>query len=303
MSARESIGTVGRRVLRLLNETLAGFRQDDAPRWAAAIAYYSVVSLAPLVVLGVTGLGQVVKNDRAERWILEQVRILAGPQVADVAASVARQAQQLDFTSFGAVLTGLLLAFGATAVFVNLQRALNQVWSVEPRRGWVGELVRSRLAAFATVLVMGGLIVLSVVTGAVLGWVRPLVSGLDPYLPLLRAADFLSSLVLLWVSVSAVFWVLPDVDISWRDVWFGGLVTAALLVAGKAVLSGFLASSVVASLYGTAGAIFLLLLWVYYSAGVFFLGAEFTQVWARDRGREIGPQRHAVEIQVVEQDD
>ncbi len=303
MSEGESAGSRGPDVLRLLKETVEEFRRDDALRWGAAIAYYGVVSLAPLVALGVTGLGRVVKNDRAERWILEQVRILAGPQVAEVAASVARQAQQLDFTSFGAVLTGLLLVLGATAVFVNLQRALNRIWSVEPRRGLIGQLVRSRLAAFATVLALGGLMVLAVVTGAVIGWIRPLVSGLGPYLPFVRAADLLSSLVLLWLAVSAVFWVLPDVDVSWRDVWFGGLVTAALLVVGKAVLSGFLASSIVASLYGTAGAIFLLLLWVYYSAGVFFLGAEFTQVWARHRGREIRPQPHAVSIRVVEQDD
>lgn len=303
MSASESAGSAGPRVLRILKETVDEFRRDDALRWGAAIAYYSVVSLAPLVALGVTGLGQVVKNDRAERWILEQVRTLAGPQVAEVAASVAGQAQNLDFTSVEAAVTGLFLTLGATALFVNLQRALNRIWSVEPRRGWIGQVVRSRLAAFATVLALGGLIVLSLVTGAVLGWIRPLVSRLDPYFPLLRAADFLSSLLLLWLAVSAVFRVLPDVDISWRDVWFGGLVTAALLVVGKAVLAGFLAGSVVASLYGTAGAIFLLLLWVYYAASVFFLGAEFTQVWARDRGREIRPQQHAVRIRVVEQDD
>ena len=290
-----------RTVLNLAGRTIREFQDDDALRWGAAIAYYSVVSLAPLVALAVAGLGQVVKNERAERWILEQAHLLAGPQVAEVAGSIAEQAQSLEFGSVGALLTAVVLLFSATAVFVNLQRALNRIWSVEPRHGVLKGLVRSRVAAFTTVLALGGLILVTVIGGAILGWIRPLFATLEPYFPLFRAADFLSSLLLIWLVVSAVFRVLPDVEISWRDVWFGALVTAALLVVGKAVLSWFLASSVVASLYGTAGAIFLLLLWVYYSANVFFLGAEFTQVWARERGREIQPQDHAVSIRLVEQ--
>ncbi|MGK7313240.1 MAG: YihY/virulence factor BrkB family protein, partial [Candidatus Longimicrobiales bacterium M2_2A_002] len=269
-------------------------------RWGAAIAYYSVVSLAPLVVLAVTGLGHVVENQRAERWILDQLQLLAGPQAVEVASGVIEQTGQLELASLGGIATILLLAFAATAVFTNLQRALNGIWAVEPRSGMLRNLARSRVAAFVMVLLLGGLIVVSLVLGTVLGWIRPVIEPVERLFPLFRVADLLGSVFVLWAAVTAVFWVLPDVRISWRDVRTGAFVTAVLLVLGKLALASFLANSASASLYGTAGAIFLLLLWVYYSAMVFFLGAEFTQVWARARGREIMPEDYAVRIVTVE---
>ena len=286
-------------MMRLARQTVVEWQEDDAIRWGAAIAYYSVVSLAPLVVLAVTVLGQVVEDERAARWILDQVALLAGPQAVDVARGVIEQTGQLEIASLGGVLTVLLLVFGATAVFANLQRALNGIWAVEPRSGVLRNLVRSRIAAFATVLLLGGLIALSLVLGTVLGWIRPLLEPVEQLFPLLWVADLLTSLLLLWVAVTAVYWVLPDVKISWRDVRIGAFVTAVLLVLGKLALSSFLARNASASLYGTAGAIFLLLLWVYYSAMVFFLGAEFTQVWARERGRQIMPEDYAVRVETV----
>ena len=290
---------VPRRLLHLVKRTFAEWRDDDAIRWGAAIAYYSVISLAPLVVLAATVLGQLVADERAERWIREQVGILAGPQASDVAATVLQETSRLDLTSLGSIVTVLLLLFGATAVFANLQRALNAIWSVEPRSGLLRDLARTRVSAFFTVLSLGGLIILSVVIGAVVGWLAPLVEGVAPYLPAVHLADLLSSVLVLWVAVSAVFWVLPDVRISWRDVWVGALVTAVLLAVGKFALAAFLARNAVASMYGTAGSILLLLLWVYYSAQVFFLGAEFTQVWADERGREITPEDYAVRLRTV----
>lgn len=284
------------RLLHLVKRTFEQWRDDDAIRWGAAIAYYSVVSLAPLVVLAVTVLGQLIADERAERWILEQVGILAGPQASDVAATVLEETSRLDLTSLGSIVTGILLLLGATAVFANLQRALNAIWSVEPRSGLLRGLARTRISAFLTVLSLGGLIILSVIVGAVVGWLTLLVQGVAPYLPVVYFADLVSSVLVLWLAVSAVFWVLPDVRISWRDVRVGALVTAVLLVIGKIGLTAFLARNAVASMYGTAGSILLLLLWVYYSAQVFFLGAEFTQVWADDRGREIMPEDYAVRI-------
>lgn len=279
-----------------MTRTVKEWQQDDAISWGAAIAYYSVISLAPLVVLATTVLGHVVADDRAERWIVEQVEILAGAQAAEVTWTVLDETSRLDLTSLASILTVLLLLFGATAVFANLQRALNRIWAVEPRSGFIRDLVRTRVSAFVTVLAFGGLIVLTVIIGAVVGWLGPLVEGLTPYLPVVRIADMLASVLVLWVAVGAVFWVLPDVRISWRDVWVGALVTAVLLALGKLALASFLARNAVASMYGTAGSILLLLLWVYYSAQVFFLGAEFTKVWAYERGREITPEHYAVRL-------
>ena len=292
-----------RRLQRIAVRTVREWLEDDAIRWGAAIAYYSVISLAPLVILATTVLGRVVADDRAERWVLNQVSILAGPQAADVARTVIDETTRVDVTSAGSILSVLLLLFGATAVFANLQRALNRIWSVEPGSGVLRNLVRTRISAFFTVMALGGLILLSVIGGALLGWVGPVVGALAPYLPAARVADFLTSVLILWLAVGAVFWVLPDVKISWRDVWIGALVTALLLVVGKLALAAFLARNAVVSMYGTAGSILLLLLWVYYSAQVFFLGAEFTQVWAAERGREIEPEDYAVRIAEVRRAD
>ncbi|MFO7893626.1 MAG: YihY/virulence factor BrkB family protein [Longimicrobiales bacterium] len=289
----------GTQTLRIARRTVAQWLDDDAIRWSAAIAYYAVVSLAPLVVLAVTVAGQFIGGPVAERWILEQVGIMGGPQATEVAETVVNRMTALDLTSLGAIFTILLLAFGATAVFANLQRALNGVWAVEPRAGVLRNLVRSRVAAFTAVAALGGIMILSVVAGAVLGRLTPILEVLDPFVPLVPVVDLLTSLLLLWLAVSTVFQALPDVEIRWRDVWIGALVTATLLVVGKHLLSWFLARKAAASLYGAAGSIFLLLLWVYYSALVFFLGAEFTQVWANERGREIRPADYAVRVRTV----
>ena len=292
-----------RRAWRVVRQTFVEWQEDDAIRWSAAIAYYSVVSLAPLVVLAATVVGTVMEDAAAQRWVLEQVGTLAGSQAADVAATVIDQMPALDLSSVGAILTVLLLLFGATAVFANLQKALNRIWGVEARTGVVLGLLRTRATAFTTVLVFGAVMVLSVFLSSVLSWLGPLLRVLDAILPYVAVAEVLSSVIVLWLAVGAVFWVLPDVRIRWRDVWFGALVTALLLVLGKSLLSAFLARNAAASMYGAAGSIFLLLLWVYYSALVFFMGAEFTQVWANERGRAIQPTDNAVSIRLVEEED
>ena len=279
--------------------TIAQWDEDGAVQAGAAIAYSAVISLAPLVVLAVTLLGRFVGSGAAEERILEQVGLLAGPRGVELARIVLEEAGRPDLTSLQALLTIAVLLFGATAVFANLQNALNRIWAVEPRSGMVRNLVRTRIAAFTVVLGLGGLMVVSVVVGAVVGWAGPLLEPVERVLPFVRVVDVLTSLVLLWLFVGFVFKVLPDAVISWRDVWFGSLVTAGLLVLGKELLALFLARNAFASMYGTAGSLLLLLLWVYYSAQVLFLGAEFTQVWAEHRGRGILPETYAVRVERV----
>lgn len=282
---------------RVVAGTFRAWQEDGAVQWGAAIAYYSVISLAPLVVLAMVVVGGAFGQGPAEARILAQVELLVGPRGAEVARTVLEEASRPDLGSAGAVLTIALLLFGATAVFANLQSALNRIWSVEPRTGMLRNMLRTRLTAILAVLGLGGLMVISVVVGAAVERAGPLFAPLGAVLPVVQGADLGTSLLLLWIFVGIVFWVLPDVKVSWKDVWVGALVTAALLVVGKSFLAAFLARNAFASMYGTAGSIFLLLLWVYYSAQVFFLGAEFTQVWAAERGRAIRPERHAVRVE------
>ncbi len=290
-------------LLGILKETFWTWLGDDAFHWGASLAYYFLISLAPLVVLGITILGKVVGTGEAQRWILDQVQLLAGPRGQEMARVVMEEAGRPDLGSLGAVLTILLFLFSATAVFANLQGALNQIWAVEPKTKILKNIIRTRVAAFLMVLALLGLLLASVVVSTAVSWLGPLLDPLEAILPFVRVADLGSSLLLLWLFVAAVFWVLPDVKISLRDVWFGGLITAAILVLGKYALAAFLSRNALASMYGTAGSLFLLLMWVYFSAQVLLLGAEFTQVWARHRGRRIEPEDYAARTRTVRVDE
>lgn len=294
-------GAEGRlaRLRRVAGRTFQEWQADGIPQWGAAIAYYAVISLAPLVVLAVTLFGRFLGSEAAESRVLEQVELLAGPRGVELARVVLEEAVRPGLGSVEAVLTVGLLLFGATAVFANFQNALNRIWSVEPRTGVLRNLVRNRVAAFLMILALAVLMLASVVAGTVVGWFGPLLDPVDDLLPFVRVADVLTSFFLLWLFVGFTYKVLPDARIDWTDVWIGALVTAALLVLGKHLLAAFLVRNALASMYGTAGSLLLLLLWIYYSAQVFFLGAEFTQVWAADRGREIRPEDYARRVERV----
>lgn len=288
---------------KVLGQTVRAFLDDDAPRWGAALAYYTVVSLAPLVVLAVPVLSLVLGAEGAERRVIDQVGLLAGPRGAEVARTVLEQAAGLTMGPGGAVLTVALFLFGATAVFTNLQAALNHIWGVVPDTGLVRNLVRSRATAFLMFLALGVLVLASVVLGTSVGWAAPRLQSWASFVPVVWAADILTSLALLWLFVGATFWVLPDVRIQWRDVWVGALATSVLLVVGRVLLTWFLARNALASLFGAASSIFLLLLWIYVSAQVYLLGAEFTWVWSQARGREIRPESYARRVRTPTSDE
>ncbi len=290
-------------VFGLIWETFRNWLEDDVIHWGASLAYYSLVSLAPLVVLAMTILGKVVGSGEAEEWVLDQVRLLSGPRGMDLAQTVIQEANRPDLGSVGAVLTILLLLFGATAIFTNLQGALNRIWGVQAATPLVRNVLRTRAAAFFMVLMLGGLLFVSVIVSTLVSWAGPVLDPLNPLFPVVQVADVVTSLLLLWLFVAATFQILPDVRISWRDVWVGALATAVLLVLGKYVLAWFLARNAFASMYGTAGSLFLLLMWVYFSAQVFFMGAEFTEVWARHRGRSIQPETYAHRTKTVPVDE
>jgi membrane protein len=282
-----------------VRETFEAFLEDSALHWGAALAYYSLISLAPLVVLGMTLLGKIAGTGQAEAWILGQVRLLSGPRGVDLARSVLEEASRPELGSLAAVLAVLLLLLGATAVFVNLQNSLNEIWRVRAVSGFIKDLLRARLSAFLMVLALGGMILTSALVSTLVNWAGPLLDPLDSAVPFVRLADTLVSFVILWVFVAASFWLLPDAKVAWRDVWIGALATAVLLILGKLLLATFLARHSLGSLYGTAGSILLLMMWVYFSTQVLLLGAEFTKVWARSRGREIQPESYAVRVETV----
>ena len=272
----------------LVKATVREFLDDRCPSMAAAIAYYSVFALPPLLILVLTLIGTMADADDAQARIVGEVRALVGADAGELVQSMIRAGAK-QRSGAAAVLGGLALLFGATGAFMQLQAALNDAWDVphEQRASGIRGMLLKRVLSLGMVLAIGFLLLVSMMLSALLAAAGDVAALLLPAAwsgTLLRVAQVGVSLVLMTVLFSAIFQVLPDVRIAWRDVLLGGFATALLFEAGKLVLSIYLGHSEPGSAFGAAGALAALLVWIYYSAIILLLGAEFTQVWTRRRG-------------------
>lgn len=275
----------------LVKEAAADWSHDRAPRLGAALAYYTVFSLVPFLVVVIALIGLVFGEEAAQSAILGQIADLVGEQSA---AAIKDMIQRADKPSTGLLATALAivtLLVGASGVFGQLQDALNTVWGVEPKegRGVLG-FIKDRFLSFVAVLGTGFLLLVSLVLSTALAAVGKWFSG---WLPLpeavLQLLNFAVSFAVITGLFALIFKVLPDAQVSWRDVWVGAALTAALFTIGKFALGLYLGKSNVGSAYGAAGSLVLVLLWVYYSAQIMLYGAEFTQVYANRLGERILP--------------
>lgn len=275
----------------LIKEAAADWSHDRAPRLGAALAYYTVFSLVPFLVVVIALIGLVLGQEAAQSAILSHIATLVGDQSA---AAIKDMIQRADQPSTGLVATGLAvvtLLFGASGVFGQLQDALNTVWGVEPKEGrGVWGFIKDRFLSFVAVLGTGFLLLVSLILSSALAAFGKWFSGLLP-LPeaLLHLFNFVLSFVVVTGLFALIFKVLPDAKVAWRDVYVGALLTAALFTIGKYALGLYLGKSNVASAYGAAGSLVLILVWVYYSAQILLYGAEFTQVYANRLGERIVP--------------
>jgi membrane protein len=271
----------------LLRETLSEWWRDDALRLGASLSYYTLFSLAPILVVSVAVAGLVFGQEAASGRVVEQTRGLVGPEGASAVQAMIEHAAVRPGAGWTATLLGVAtIAIGASGAFAELQYALNRVWNAEPppRRGWLATL-RVRFLSFSMVLVIGFLLLVALVVSAVLSALDEFAGRwADTLQPVLAALDTTTSFALATGLFAAIFKVLPDTDVRWSDVWIGAAVTALLFVIGKAAIGLYLGNTSVASVYGGASSVVVILLWVYYSAQILFLGAEFTQVFARRGG-------------------
>jgi membrane protein len=282
------------RVTKLLTDTYNEWATDGAPRFAAALAFYTVFSFTPLLVISIAVASVLFGREAAQEQLAGAFQSFLGPQGSE---SVHRLMESARDQSGAATIIGILtMVFGATGVFAELQEALNTMWDVSVKPGNAIKIfLRKRLFSFLMVLGIGVLLLASLVLGTA-------TSAVTKYFPdsfpipgiFIEGAQFVFSLGLATLVFATIYKVLPDVKIAWSDVWAGAAVTAVLFNIGKTLIGIYLVNSTVASPYGAAGSLVLLLVWVYYSAQVFFFGAEFTQVYARWRGRPIGPDRNAI---------
>ena len=282
----------------LLKQTFSEWLDDKVPQLGAALAYYTVFSLAPLVLLLLAIVGFLFRNDPAGAWqkVTEQMSYFLDKSAIDVVQGIAQKASQ---PNKGVVATsiGILLAlFGASGVFGQLQDALNTIWGVKAKPG-VGIMgfIRSRFLSFAMVAGVCFLLLVSLVLESLLKSLSHYVQAMLPggiVIALVVYSIFdLGVVVLLFASI---FKFLPDVKIQWRDVWIGALMTAIFFAVGKWALGLYLGSGAAASAYGAASSLITLLLWIYYSSQILLFGAEFTQVYAARAGRALVPTKYAV---------
>jgi membrane protein len=285
---------------RLLRETLAGWWEDKAPRFGAALAYYSVLSLAPLLILVTPFADWLFGRKLVQGELVAQFERLVGHDGAQVVNTLLEAATYRPSPSMGMqILGGAVLLFAASAVFAQLQDAMDTIWEVTPRPGksMVFAFLRKRFLSFAMVLAVGFLMVVSLLVSALLELLRRYVdSHFHGMVNLWASLNMLISFLIVGLLFAMVFKILPDATVAWRDVWVGAAITSGLFAAGKFAIGLYLGHRSFGSYYGAAGSIVVLLVWVYFSAQILFLGAEFTHAYARLRGERIRPEPQAVAI-------
>ena len=276
----------------LVKRAAIKWSRDDCLTLGAALAYYTVFSLAPILVIVIAVAGAVFGQEAAQGEIVGQIRGLVGEEGATAIQSLIESAGRQGAGGRATLIGLLVLLFGSTSAFSQLQSALNKIWEVEPRaQTGLGEMIRARFLSFAAVLGTGFLLSVSLVLSAAAaafgrygwGWV-PAIG------PMLELADFLGSMLVHTLLFAMIFKLLPDAAIRWREVWLGAGVTAGLFFIGKVAIGAYLGTSEVGAAYGAAGWVILILAWVYYSAQIVLFGAEFTRAYAtRPEGRSSSP--------------
>jgi len=287
-------------IVAVLRRSFSEFGEDECPRMAAALSYYTVFSLPSLLILVLLVAGAVWDPEDVGGALAAQLDSLLGAASSEQLRGVLDQAERPGGARpLTAILGFAAIAFGATGAFVELQGAMNRAWDVEPdpEAGGIRNFVVKRLFSLGMVLSIAFLLLVSLVISAAL---TAFGGGLARVLPgdasewLLRALDFGLSLAVITLLFATMFRVLPDARVEWRDVWVGAAATTLLFLVGKFAIGFYLGQTNPGEAYGAAGALAVLLVWIYYSAMIFLFGAEFTRSWAEMRGGGVTPSTGAV---------
>ncbi|MCF6157295.1 MAG: YihY/virulence factor BrkB family protein [wastewater metagenome] len=274
------------------------FSEDNATRLAAAIAYYTIFALAPLLIIVIAIIGLVFGKEIAQGKIIDQFQNLVGEDGADAIKTMVEAAAKPKAGIIATVAGIAALLFGAGNLFIQLQDSLNTVWEVTPKPEYgIRSMIRNRFLSLAMVLGTGFLLLVSLIISTGLEAFSGFLEGVFPGLEYISTiTHFVISIGFITLLFALIFKILPDAKISWGDVWFGALITAVLFTIGKYLIGVYLGHSAPASMYGAAGSLVILLLWVYYSAIILLLGTEFTQVYANRYGSRVVPEEYAIPL-------
>lgn len=293
-------------ILRLINDTYKEWSQDRAARLSAALAYYALFSLAPLLVIMITLAGTVYGEAAAQGQVVNAISDQIGPEAATAVERLLTDLHTAGSRFFSTIITALLLIYGSTNLFSQLRDALNTMWNVRPRPrnhvlGGVVEIVRDRLLAslmvisfsivlLATLAISTGLTVLN-------GWLQTFLTPDTSFL--LKSGNILTGLGLITLLFALMFKLLPDAKVSWRVVWVGALVTSFLFNVGAFLIGLYLGYGSLRTILGAAGSLVVLMVWIAYSAQIIFFGAKFALVYASAIGRPIQPSSNAMSVKLL----
>ncbi|ESY70675.1 ribonuclease BN [Mesorhizobium sp. LNHC252B00] len=269
----------------LVRESVAGFIDDNALSHGAAMAFYAATSLAPILLIVVAVAGLVFGHDAAQLALSAQISGLMGPESADLLQTALESVSSKLYGTWAAIIGLVTLLVAASGVFGEMQQSLNTIWKVEPQGNSLSRLVRARAASLGLVAALGFLLLVSLIASAAISALGDFINAHLPFgTIILSVINGVVSFVLISLMFAAIYKVLPDRSLEWRDVGIGAVVTAALFTLGKSLIGWYIGTSAIASSYGAAGGLLVILLWVYYSSEIFLLGAEFTRAYSVRHG-------------------
>jgi membrane protein len=269
---------------KILKDSLFAFIEDEALSRGAAISFYSVTSLAPVLLIVIAIAGLIFGTEAAANAISDQFSTLMGKQTADVLQSIIASAGDKSSSIIATTIGVTALIATASGVFGEMQTALNSIWKTKSQAITISSLIRARIVSLGLVGALGFLLIVSLVVSAGLTVLQNYLSLLPTGRVVVSVVNFCVSLLLLAILFGAIYKVLPDRNLLWRDVVVGALITSLLFNVGKSLIGWYIGSSAIASSYGAAGGLIVLLLWIYYSAQIFLFGAEITKAYANTHG-------------------
>jgi membrane protein len=289
-----------KKAIGIVKDTFKDFSDDKCMQMAAALSYYTVFSLPPLLLIILAIVGFFVDPADAQGRFMDQLTGLVGPQGGEAMRTMVEQANHPK-GGVMAIVGIIALILGATGAFTQLQEALNTAWEVkpDPNQGGVKKMLMKRFLSFGMILVIAFMLLVSFVLAALVSAFGDLLNnylGSSAGELIGQIVQIVIGLLVTWLLFAMMFKVLPDAKIEWKDVWVGGFVTAVLFTIGRFLIGLYLGKSQSANAFGAAAALAIIFVWIYYAANILFLGAEFTQVWVKKHGRRIEPEKGAIRI-------
>lgn len=289
-------------ILMLLRETFKSFRDNNVLKLSASLAYYSIFSMGPLLVVIISLCGFLFSQEAVEGKVYEILKNYVGGETAFSIQIMIKNVGHDNKNFLAGVIGFVFLMLGATSIFGEIQDSINIIWGIKakPKKNWISYL-KNRFLSFSVIVSLGFLLLITLLISSLIELVS---SKLSLYFPAVTLVVFYIINLLLTISISTlifgtIFKVLPDAKIKWKDVMAGSVVTAILFLIGKFSISLYLASTHIGSTFGASGSLVVLLVWAYYSAVILFLGAEFTKVYASKFGEDILPNNYAVKIKTI----